>query len=80
MARAAARRPPELVASLVALMAGLRRMQTPGQLRADADPARLATATMASLQGRLLLTQARGDPGQLRAVLDGAPLMLRAAA
>jgi hypothetical protein len=44
---------------------GLTRMKTRGKLREDADPAALATATMASLQGGLLLTQVRRDPRQL---------------
>ena len=51
---------------------GLVRMQARGKLRKDADPAALATATMASLQGGLLLTQVRRDPGQLRIALDAA--------
>jgi hypothetical protein len=51
-----------------------------GELRPDAEPARMATATMASLQGGLLLTQARRDPAQLRVALDGALLMLHSAA
>jgi hypothetical protein len=55
-------------------------MQQRGKLRPDANPGRLATATMASLQGGLLLTQARRDPGQLRVALDGALTMLRASA
>src|SRR5882762_1386857 len=38
----------------------LSRMRTRGKLRKDADPAALATATMASIQGGLLLTQVRG--------------------
>lgn len=59
---------------------GLARMRARGELRANTDPTRLATATMASLQGGLLLTQARRDPGQLRAALDGAMAMLRQAA
>jgi TetR/AcrR family transcriptional regulator, transcriptional repressor for nem operon len=58
---------------------GLTRMQDRGKLSPDADPVRLATATMASLQGGLLLTQARRDPVQLRTALDGALAMLRAA-
>src|SRR5881296_3688317 len=41
---------------------GLTRMRTRGKLRKDADPAALATATMASIQGGLLLTQIRRDP------------------
>jgi TetR/AcrR family transcriptional repressor of nem operon len=54
------------------LAQGLRRMQACGELRGDADPERLATATMASLQGGLLLSQVRRDPGQLRTALDSA--------
>ena len=59
---------------------GLGRMQTAGQLRPDADPATLATATMASLQGGLLLTQVRRDPHQLRTALNAARDALRLAA
>lgn len=59
---------------------GLARMQARADLNPDVSPARLATATMASLQGGLLLTQARRDPDQLRAALDGAMATLRAAA
>jgi AcrR family transcriptional regulator len=59
---------------------GLTRMKTRGQLRKDADPAALATATMASLQGGLLLTQVRRDPTQLRIALDAARAHLRLAA
>ncbi len=51
---------------------GLRRMQAGGELRPDTDPERLATATMASLQGGLLLSQVRRNPGQLRVALDAA--------
>jgi TetR/AcrR family transcriptional regulator, transcriptional repressor for nem operon len=59
---------------------GLTRMKARGKLRASADPAELATATMASLQGGLLLTQVRRDPGQLRIALDAARANLRLAA
>ena len=59
---------------------GLTRMKTRGKLRKDADPAELATATMASLQGGLLLTQVRRDPEQLRIALDAALANLRLAA
>jgi len=41
-------------------------MRSLGKLRKDADSAVLATATMASIQGGLLLTQVRRDPQQLR--------------
>ena len=62
------------------LRQGLERMQRRGKLRAAADPATLATATMAALQGGLLLTQVRRDPRQLRIALDAARTVLRSAA
>ena len=51
---------------------GLVRMKARGKLLEGADPAALATATMASIQGGLLLTQVRRDPHQLRIALDAA--------
>jgi AcrR family transcriptional regulator len=59
---------------------GLTRMKARGKLRKDANPAALAIATMASLQGGLLLTQVRRDPEQLRIALDAARANLRLAA
>jgi TetR/AcrR family transcriptional regulator, transcriptional repressor for nem operon len=59
---------------------GLARMKGRGKLREDADPAALATATMASIQGGLLLTQVRRDPRQLRIALNAARANLRLAA
>jgi len=59
---------------------GLTRMKARGKLRNDADPAALATATMASIQGGLLLTQVRRDPQQLRIALEAARNNLRLAA
>ena len=59
---------------------GLMRMRARGKLRKDADPAALATATMASIQGGLLLTQVRRDPNQLRIALNAARNNLRVAA
>ena len=59
---------------------GLTRMKAHGKLRKDADPAALATATMASIQGGLLLTQVRRDPNQLRIALNAARGNLRSAA
>jgi len=44
----------------------------------DANPS--PTATMASLQGGLLLTQVRRDPNRLRIALDAARNNLRIAA
>ena len=51
---------------------GLTRMKARGKLLKDADPAALAIATMASMQGGLLLTQVRRDPHQLRIALNAA--------
>lgn len=59
---------------------GLTRLQARGRLAAGADPSRLATATMALLQGGLLLSQVRRDPEQLRIALDAARVLLREAA
>lgn len=61
------------------LAAGLERLKDTGELRDGADPATLATAVMASLQGGLLLTQVRRDPDQLRIALDAARATLHAA-
>jgi TetR/AcrR family transcriptional regulator, transcriptional repressor for nem operon len=62
------------------LREGLERMQQRGRLSARADTTALATSTMALLQGGLLLTQVRRDPGQLRTALDAARVLLRSAA
>lgn len=56
---------------------GLERMRGEGKLRRGADPARLATATLAAIQGGLVLTQTRRDPQQLRIALDAAYAYLR---
>jgi hypothetical protein len=47
------------------------------KLRNDADPAELASATMASIQASLLLTQVCPDPRQLRIALNAARANLR---
>jgi AcrR family transcriptional regulator len=57
---------------------GLRSMQARGKVARDADPDRLATATLAAIQGGLLLTQTQRDPQQLAAALDAAYAHLRA--
>ena len=57
---------------------GLRAMQASGKLASRADPDELATATLAAIQGGLLLTQTRRDPGQLAIALDAAYAHLRA--
>lgn len=54
------------------IRSGLIAMVSSGELRADADPKWLATSTLASLQGGLVLAQARRDPRPLRDALDGA--------
>lgn len=61
------------------LREGLERMRTSGKLAANTDPSGLATATMALLQGGLLLAQVRRDPDQLTIALDAARTLLRAA-
>jgi AcrR family transcriptional regulator len=57
---------------------GLRSMQRSGRLSRRADARELATATLAAIQGGLLLTQASRDPGQLATALDAAHAHLRA--
>ncbi len=54
------------------IRAGLTAMVVSGELRPDADVGWLAASTLASLQGGLLLTQARRDLQPLRWALDGA--------
>jgi TetR/AcrR family transcriptional regulator, transcriptional repressor for nem operon len=60
------------------LRTGLEAMAERGELRPDGDPALLATQILALLQGGLVLTQARRDPGQLRAAADGVLALVRA--
>ncbi|MFQ3560619.1 TetR family transcriptional regulator [Streptomyces gramineus] len=52
------------------LAAGLARMRASGLLRPEADPERLATGLMASLQGGYLLAQTARDPAPMRVALD----------
>ena len=59
------------------LRRGLYSMQKRGKLDPNADPDRLATATLAAIQGGLVLTQTRRDPGQLAIALDAAYAHLR---
>jgi TetR/AcrR family transcriptional regulator, transcriptional repressor for nem operon len=59
------------------LRRGLEQMRSQGKLRRSADPGRLAAATLAAIQGGLILTQTRRDPGQLRIALDAAYAHLR---
>ena len=53
-----------------AIRDGLTTMRERGELGADIDPARLALAILAAIQGGLLLGQARGDSAALEAALD----------
>jgi TetR/AcrR family transcriptional regulator, transcriptional repressor for nem operon len=55
-----------------AIRAGLTAMIASGELQAGTDPGWLAASTLASLQGGLVLSQARRDPRPLRRALDGA--------
>jgi TetR/AcrR family transcriptional repressor of nem operon len=59
------------------IRAGLAAMVTSGELRPETDVDWLAVATLASLQGGLILTQARRDPRVLRQALDGALALIR---
>jgi AcrR family transcriptional regulator len=53
------------------LLAGvLERLRERGELRADADPAVLATGLLASLEGGMVLSQARRDMASLRVALE----------
>jgi AcrR family transcriptional regulator len=54
------------------LREGLERMRAQRKLKRHADPGRLAAATLAAIQGGLVLTQTRRDPQQLRIALDAA--------
>ena len=56
---------------------GLRSMKEQRKLKRTADPARLATATLAAIQGGLLLTQIRRDPDPLAVSLEAAYTNLR---
>ena len=49
---------------------GLRTMHDRGDLPADVDPENLALATLAALQGGLLLTQIERNTKPLEAALD----------
>jgi TetR/AcrR family transcriptional repressor of nem operon len=54
------------------ICAGLAAMVESGELRPHTDAAWLASSTLASVQGGLILSQARRDPLALRRALDGA--------
>jgi TetR/AcrR family transcriptional regulator, transcriptional repressor for nem operon len=48
-----------------------------GKLDRRANPERLATATLATIQGGLVLTQSRRDPNQLAIAVEAAYAYLR---
>lgn len=52
------------------LRAGLARMKAAGRLRAGVDPDALAAVAWSAIRGGLLAAHVRGDPGELRRVLD----------
>ncbi len=52
------------------IMAGLLRMHALGRLAPEADPRQLALATLAALEGGLLLAQVQRDPEPLAVALD----------
>jgi TetR/AcrR family transcriptional repressor of nem operon len=60
-----------------AIRDGLAAMRERGELRPDADPDRLALATLAALQGGLLLTQVRREIAPIEAALDAALAHIR---
>jgi TetR/AcrR family transcriptional regulator, transcriptional repressor for nem operon len=60
------------------LRKGLQSMKRQGKLRPTANPGNLATATLAAIQGGLLLTQTRRDPRPLAISLQAAFANLRA--
>jgi AcrR family transcriptional regulator len=59
------------------IRAGLNAMLESGGLRPDADVTWLASTTLASVQGGLVLSQAHRDPLPLRRALDGALALIK---
>ncbi|MDT3442640.1 TetR/AcrR family transcriptional regulator [Pseudofrankia sp. BMG5.37] len=53
------------------------RMRAAGELRADASPADLGTALLASLEGGMLLSQTRRDGASLRVAVQAALAFVR---
>jgi TetR/AcrR family transcriptional regulator, transcriptional repressor for nem operon len=56
----------------------LARMRDRGELRADASPAVLATALLASIEGGMALSQTRKDPASLRIAVEAGLAQVRA--
>jgi len=55
----------------------LERMRGRGELRADASPAALATALLASIEGGMVLSQTRKDPASLRIAVEAGLAQVR---
>ena len=55
----------------------LERMRDRGELRADASPAALATALLASIEGGMVLSQTRKDPASLRIAIEAGLAQVR---
>jgi TetR/AcrR family transcriptional regulator, transcriptional repressor for nem operon len=60
------------------LAEALERMRQHGELRADASPAGLATGLLASIEGGMLLSQARKDMASLRVAVEAGLGQVRA--
>ena len=56
----------------------LERMRQGGELRADAEPPVLATGLLASIEGGMVLSQARNDMASLRIAVDAGLAQVRA--
>ena len=56
----------------------LGRMRQQGELRADASPAVLATALLASLEGGMVLSQTRKDPASVHVAVEAGLGQVRA--
>jgi AcrR family transcriptional regulator len=55
----------------------LERMRDRGELRADASPAVLATALLASVEGGMVLSQTRKDPASLHIAVEAGLAQVR---
>src|SRR5215470_7879574 len=60
------------------LAEALERMRQRGELRADADPATLATGLLASIEGGMVLSQTRKDVASLRVAVEAGLSQVRA--
>ena len=60
------------------LAEALERMRQRGELRADAEPAALATGLLASIEGGMVLSQARRDIASLRIAVEAGLGQVRA--